>query len=322
MVNSEFGVRKPEGLSMRISPPWLLLLGVPLLQPPSSSGLRFAVRHTNDGISSEHLLYVEQDRRRMEYRNSTGGSKRRWDGSTDMRYGPRLASIIRCDLGQMFELNLDAGEYVAAPYPPKPLSKAQADALGLKPLQFVASDKPTLRIETTTLDTGERKEFFGHTARHVTTTEKQIPLEGSKSNAQETVKDGWYIDLDTSISCGRERPSAKPAHVHAFLTAGNAPIEKREFVDKGEPESGFAIEQKMTTKGAVTLSDGTKKDWTSVQEMRVTQFFEGPLDSALFTIPTGFRQVQQIDRNPPTDVPNQWSVAWDRFKAAVTRLFR
>ena len=78
-----------------------------------------------------------------------------------MRYGPRLAVIIRCDLGQEFELNLDAGEYQAAPYPPKPLSKAQAEALGLKPLQFVASDKPTLRIETTTLDTGERKEFFG-----------------------------------------------------------------------------------------------------------------------------------------------------------------
>jgi len=139
------------------------------------------------------------------------------------------------------------------------LSKAQAEALGLKPLQFVASDKPTLRIETTTLDTGERKEFFGHTARHVITTEKQIPLEGSKSIAQEMVKDGWYIDFDTSISCARRRPLGKPAHVHAFLTAGNAPIEKREFVDKGEPETGFAIEQKITTKEAMTLSDGTKK---------------------------------------------------------------
>lgn len=235
----------------------------------------------------------------------------------DVRYSPRLASITRRDLGQAFDLNLDAGEYVVFPYPPKPLSKAEAEARGLKPLQFV-SDKPTLRIETTTLDTRERKEFFGHRARHVITTVKQIPLEGSKSDPQEIVRDGWYIDLDTGISCGWKRPSGKPAHVHAFLRAGNAPIEKKEFVDKGEPETGFAIEQKITTKEPWTLPDGTKKDRTSVDEMRVTQLVEGPLDPGLFTVPSGFRQVKQIDSEW---LPNQWSVAWDRFKASVARLF-
>jgi hypothetical protein len=299
---------------------WMLLLGVPLLHPPSSSGLKFAVRHTLDGVSSEQTLYVEQDRRRTEYRNSMGGEKRRWDGSRDVRYGPQLASIVRCDVGQMFEVNLDAGEFVAAPYPPQPLSKTQTEALGLKTPQFIAPDKPTLRIETSTLDTGDRRDFFGHTARHVITTRRQIPLEGSTSNAQEMVTDGWYIDLDTSISCDPKRHSGKAAH--AFLAVGNAPIEKMEFVDKGEPESGFAIEWKITTKEAITLSDGTKKDRTFVHEMCVKQLVEGPLEPALFTIPTGFRQVEHIDRNPPTDLPNQWSMAWDRFKASVARLFR
>lgn len=306
---------------MRISTYWFLLLGVPLLPPPSSSGLKIAFRHTLEGISTDWVEYRDQDRSRREYRNSTGGERRRWDGSTDVRYGPRLALIIRCDLGQGFELNLDAGEYVAAPYPPKPLSKAETEARGLKPLQFVASDKPTLRIETTTLDTGERKEFFGHTARHVITTSKEIPLEGSKSSARESVKDGWYIDLDTDISCVWKGPSGKPVHVHAFLTAGNAPIEKMEFVDKGEPESGFAIEEKITTKDAMTLTDGTKEDQTSIQEMRVTQLVEGPLDPGLFAVPTGFRQVKQIDRDPPPNPPNQWSIAWEHFKASVARLF-
>ena len=299
---------------------WLLLLGVPLLHPPSSSGLKFAVRHTYDGISSEQTLYVEQDRRRTEYRNSMGGEKRRWDRSRDMRYGPQLASIVRCDVGQMFEVNLDAGEFVAAPYPPQPLSKTQTEARGLKTPQFIASDKPTLRIVTSTLDTGDRRDFFGHTARHVITTRRQIPLEGSTSNDQEMVTDGWYIDLDTSISCDPKRQSGKA--VHAFLAVGNAPIEKMEFVDKGALESGFAIEWKITTKEAITLSDGTKKDQTFVHEMCVTQLVEGPLDPALFTIPSGFRQVEHIDRNPPTDLPNQWSMAWDRFKASVARLFR
>ena len=129
-----------------------------------------------------------------------------------------------------------------------------------------------------------------------------------------------YIDLDTSISCDRNRLSGKAAH--AFLRAGNAPIEKREFVDKGEPETGFATEWKITTKEPITLSDGTKKDHTFVQEMCVTQLVEGPLDPGLFTVPTGFRQVKQIDSAWLPSQWSEWSVAWDRFKASVARLFR
>jgi hypothetical protein len=220
----------------------------------------------------------------------------------------------------MFEVNLDAGEFVTAPYPPQPLSKTQTKTLGLKTPQFIASDRPTLRIETATLDTGERKDFFGHMARHVITTRRQIPLEGSRSNAKEMVTDGWYIDLDTSISCDRKSLSGQPAH--GFLAAGNVPIERMEFVDKGEPQSGFAIEWKITTKEAITLSNGTKVERTFANEMCVTQIVEGPLNPALFTIPTGFRQVEHIDRNPPTDLPNRWSMAWDRFKASAARLFR
>ena len=304
---------------MRISTYWFLLLGVPLLHPPSSSGLKIVFRYTFDGITSDRVEFCDQDRRRMEYQGWTGGGKRLLGLPLDVRYTPRLASITRPDLGQAFDLNLDSGEYEVAPYPPKPLSKPEGEARGLKPLQFV-SDQPTLLVETTTVDTGERKEFFGHTARHVITTVKQIPLAGSKSDAQEMVRDGWYDDVDTSISCGWKRPSGKPGHY--FVTAGNAPIEKREFVDKGEPERGFAFQQKTTTKEATTLSDGTRKDWSSVHEMRVIQLVEGPLDPGLFTVPTGFRQVKQIDRAWLPNQWSEWSVAWDRFKASVARLFR
>lgn len=72
----------------------------------------------------------------------------------------------------------------------------------------------------------------------------------------------------------------------------------------------------------MTLSDGAKKDRTSVWELRVTQLVEGPLDPGLFTVPTGFRQVKQIDRDPPPNPPNPSSIAWERFKASVARLFR
>ena len=195
-------------------------------------------------------------------------------------------------------------------------------ALRTESALLAPSGEPTLRIVTTTVDTGEREEFFGHMARHIITSRKQIPLDGSKSNAQQTVTDGWYIDLDRSISCDRTSPAGKPLHAHAFLAAGNMPIENIEFVDNGQPETGFAIELKTTLMEPVTLPDGTKKEHTSVSEMRVTQFVEGPLDPALFTIPAGFRQVERIERNPPAELPSQWSITWDRFKASVAHLFR
>ena len=129
--------------------------------------------------------------------------QRKADGSQQWLSGPRLAAITRCDLGQLFELNLDAAEYVSAQYPPKPLTQEEIEARGLNKVDMSQSRKPTLRIETTTVDTGERKEFFGHIARHVIITRKQIPLEGSHSEPQETVTDGWYIDLDPQVSCDR-----------------------------------------------------------------------------------------------------------------------
>src|SRR5260370_33011253 len=125
---------------MRISPGWFLLLGIPLLHASNTYGLKMTVRYMSEGISSDQTFYVEKDRRRTEYRNWTGGAKR-WDGPTDVHYGPRLASITRCDLGQALELNLVTGEYGAGHHPPKRLSKEKREAFELKVPQFAASGK-------------------------------------------------------------------------------------------------------------------------------------------------------------------------------------
>jgi hypothetical protein len=104
--------------------------------------------------------------------------------------------------------------------------------------------------------------------------------------------------------------------------SGNKPVEKAEFVDNGVPENGFALQSKTTHLSTITLPDGTQKDTTSTDEMQVTELVEGPLDPALFTVPPGFRQVAHIERSPSTNLPDRWSLAWDRLKASVARLFR
>jgi hypothetical protein len=312
---------------MNFSSPWLLLLGIPLLQGSENRGIKMTIEFGSGGGSSQQTIYLQGDRKRTEYRNSYGQKKA--DGSQQPIYGPRIVSITRCDLGQMFELNLDASEYIVAPYPPKPLTKEEVARRGLQVPATYASDRPTLRIEVTTRDTGERKEIFGHTARHVITTRKQTPLEGSQSEPQESVTDGWYIDskdidLNQRLSCDRKLPEGKHGHTYGYLLAagGNRPVDKPEFVTIGEPETGFALQSAMTSRGTYTPPGGSKKQSDSRFETQVTQFEEGPLDAALFEIPAGFKQVEHIERNPPPSaLAREPKDFWQRLKDSVERLF-
>lgn len=303
---------------MHLSSLCLLLVGVPLLQALENTGIKMTIRRVFDGNSSEQTIYVQGDRKRMEFRNYAG--HRKADGSQQLLSGPRLAAITRCDLGELFELNLDAAEYVSAPYPPKPLTQAEIEARGLSKADMSQSREPTLRIETTTLDTGERKEFFGHIARHVIITRKQIPLEGSHSEPQETVTDGWYIDLDPQVSCDRRLSTGKRAH--SYLVAGKQPAQIPEFVDIGESETGFPVQSVMVSKGTYTLPDGTNKQTDSKSETLVTQLEIGLLDPRLFEIPPGFKHVQHIERNPRASASSSQTIDfWERFKAKVASLF-
>ena len=312
---------------MIASSAWILLFGVPLLQASQSSGIKMTIQHGAAGNMNQQTIYLQGERKRMEFRNSFG--REGPDGSPQQIYGPRLASITRCDLGLAFELNLDASQYTSSLYPPKPLTKEEMERRGLQFPKPYASDRPTLRIEVTTTDTGERKTLFGHVARHVITTRKQIPLEGSHSERQESVTDGWYIDsndidLQQRLSCDRKWPEGKKGHAYAYLHAAgrNQPMDKPEFVTVGEPETGFALNSVMTSTNTYTLSDGTRKQSTSKSEAHVLELEEGPLDPALFEIPPGFKQVEHIERNPPASaLPSQPKDFWQGLKDTVARLF-
>ena len=303
---------------MHLPPLCLLLLAVPLQQTSENTGIKMTVRRVFAGNPTEQTIYVQGDRKRMEFRNYQG--KRKADGSQQWLSGPRLAAIMRCDLRQSFELNLNAAECVSAPYPPKPLTQAEIEARGLGKPDMSPSRKPTLRIETTTVDTGERKKFFGHIARHVIITRKEIPLKGSHSDPQETVTDGWYIDLDLQVSCDLKLSSGKRAH--GYLAGGKQPAERPEFVDIGESETGFAVQLVMVSKGTYTLPDGTNKQTNSKSETLVTQLELASLDPRLFEIPPGFKHVQHIERNPSvSESSSQTMGLWERFKAKAASLF-
>ena len=257
-----------------------------------ATGTKITVRHIIGSSSDRSTLYLQSDRKRIEYRGSTGYS-----------LGPHLASITRCDLGQRFELNLDSSQYESMPYPPKFLTSAPGTP------KTSQSEKPTMRIEIKTVDTGERRQLFGRTARHVITTIKETSLERSQSPPYETTRDGWYVDLSQTISCDPEymRTGHAYASVVALTSGGSqkAVMPKPEFVTIGKPETGFALQE--------VTNPGQAYQFKTV----VTDFQEGPLDPELFEVPHGFKQVKQIERTPPqvsSPVAEIWE--WAKYKVA------
>ena len=305
---------------------FFLLISFFLLQTPGGSteathgtpGIRMTMQFVAEKMTSEQTWYIQADRERREYQNSSGGGVH-GDGTVDMRPGPRLASITRCDLGQTYELNLEDKEYTADAYPPPRFARMEREALSADTPQRAKSSPPTVRVENTTVDTGERKDFFGRLARHVITTVKVTRLIASPAGPEEFVTDGWYIDLDTSISCEMKWLWRGP-RTHTHLSAGKTG--RYEYIDKGNPETGFAIDEKRTSRATFALPDGTKKETEWANEIRITEFQEGALDPALFEIPASFRKVASLRTIPPMTLADRWYYTEAWIKATAKSLFK
>jgi len=301
-----------------------LLLGLSLFfvsgeassSAPETVGIKM-IRSDDRDRKSEQIIYLQSDHRRTEYREEYNGDTRA-DGTSEVRYGPRIAAITRCDLGQRFELNLIDGEFEAWPIPQTQQAQEKAAGQPLKMSQTSPVGPPEMRVETTTSDTGERKTLFGHVARHVITTIKRTPLNGAQQGPFDVVTDAWYFDLETRLSC--EPWATSGIGDRATRLPRGTRSGKYEWIEKGVPETGFAVESKTTWRGIVTQPDGTKKELSFSRETNITQFAEAALDPSLFEVPPSFRKVQAIDRNPPMTLTEAWNSTRQWLKNMTGRL--
>ena len=271
---------------------WVLLLSILGAQAPENLGTKIVTRQTlGPAAFSEHTRYIMPDRRRMEIRRSV--QSRNNGGSTEMLYELSSVVIVRCDLGKSYLLHPKTEEYSSSPYPPK-RSTPEATQLAVEKSDTGETLKPTLRIETTTVDTGERKEMFGYVARQVITTRKQTPLDGSDSQPSQSVTEGWYIDIDLSISCDPKPGSKRSGFLSSRAAVGDKPmpIDRPEFVDIGVRETGLPLKETRTSPMTTTFSDGTMAISAHSDESEVTVLEKGPLDPALFEVPSGYKQVE------------------------------
>jgi len=136
----------------------------------------------------------------------------------------------------------------------------------------------TVTLAVNEQDTGERKQMFGHTARHVKGTVTAEGGSGSCNGTFHVATDGWYIDLPEVQGCvspDREilRSQMKRTGCNDRIVLKASGIEKL-----GYP---MVLDTTLEAKGS-----------TVTVRQETTDLSAATLDPSLFDIPVGYKQVQ------------------------------
>jgi hypothetical protein len=286
----------------------LLLYVTTLTSPgPSVNGVKIVTRQVTGGFTDTRTEYLAADRLRNEWQSQMR------DGT-----GPLMATIVlRGDRDRVYVLDLTAHEYTTYE------TDSRATTLGIKPKPKVDSGG-TLQIWIENIDTGERKDLFGHIARHIITREKRIAGPGACSKPSMSESDGWYID-GSVMPEWRQQKKSNFGVVVASEVSGGSNDKCADKMDKIElhrtgAETGFPLKVTTTLRSEITQRDGSSRMLDSTWGSEVVELKEGPLDLSLFDVPADFRKVESL--RSWTARPPRQQTGWEWFKEKVQDLFR
>src|SRR5919199_957673 len=191
---------------------------------------------------------------------------------------PGIISIQQCDLRRTIQINDQTKKYLIMPDDAgQPEASAPAAAAPQGPTQTRRGAVVT--VTESIVDTGERKQMFGYTARHIKTKNViDAPPEACNPGHMETETDGWYIDLAAGFSCDTDRPPTPPAR-----RARPDCVDQYRTRRTGAGKLGFPV---MVT----YKSGGGEMGGGFASTLEVTDISTVTLDPSLFDIPAGYTQ--------------------------------
>jgi hypothetical protein len=219
-------------------------------------------RQTSGGQTYENTSYIKGKRQRSEV---SGG---------------QMVTIEQCDLRRNLQLMPAAKVYTINPYDDGTPGSTTAHTATAEPGAVTKGGVVTSTV--TTKDTGERKQMFGYTARHIITTmSMQSSPDACSQNNTKMEIDGWYIDATFALDCDSNRQySYRPP-----VKAGGC-RDRYETKTIGTAKKGFPVYEKMTM-----LGDGGHS-FSTINE--VVEISQATLDQSLFEIPPDYRQVEDF----------------------------
>ncbi|HEV7891078.1 MAG TPA: hypothetical protein VGP08_10575 [Pyrinomonadaceae bacterium] len=261
---------------MRIIGAIILLLCV---TASASADLKITRKAGAGGYSGQSTVYVKGARERTEM--------------------PTITSIRQCDLRRTIQINERARKYAIVPDSEVGAATTHAPApaapQGPKTTRRGAVVTHTVNIN----DTGERKQMFGYTARHIKTTMvMDAPAEACSPGHMEMESDGWYIDFAAGgPSCDVDRPTPPPTR-----SARPDCADQIRYKTTGSGRLGFPV--MVTTKMKMGGAQGGDEEDAEVaaamsnamtSTIEVTEISTVTLDPALFDVPAGYAQAASVE---------------------------
>ena len=229
----------------------------------ASADTKVKSRQTSGGQTYENTSYIKGKRQRSETNNG------------------QMIVVQQCDLRRNVQIMPQAQAYVIQPYDTANTSSTSG---GRPDSQSSATTKGGVVTSTvTTKDTGERKQMFGYTARHIITTmEMESSPEACSQMKSKMQIDGWYIDAEFALECDSGvayRPYTPPQ-------SGGC---QDRYVTKqaGAAKKGYPVWEKTTM-----FDPSGAESFSTINE--VVEFSHATLDASLFDVPAGYRQVSDF----------------------------
>ncbi len=194
-----------------------------------------------------------------------------------------MVSVTQCDLKRTIQINDRARKYIITPMDSDDPSIGAANEGGVGASTGGGASRRggvvTMTLNTT--DTGERKQMFGFTARHLKRTMiSQSSPDACQPQQMKMETDGWYINLEYGLSCGSARPPQMGGR-----PAPQGCRDRYQFKRTGPVNLGYPLIETTTMYG----SDGSVQ-FTMTKE--VIELSRQPLDAALFDVPAGYTEAK------------------------------
>jgi hypothetical protein len=169
---------------------------------------------------------------------------------------------------------------------------------------------PELVIQRATVDTGERRDFFGRVARHLITEETLTNRGSNAPTTDSTTKiDGWYVDSEL---LPREK---RGTAVHVLAVSNHRPLLR--VNQTGPPPSGLAVWERQVSD--YVLPNGSRE--VNERTIEVRELIEASLPNELFIPPAGFKRVITFSG----DIPPTWKdclrLEWECLQDWIADIF-
>ena len=230
----------------------------------ANADIKIKSRQTTGGQTYENTSYIKGKRQRSE---TSGG---------------QMIVVQQCDLRRNIQIMPMAKAYMIQPYDqPAAAAATNNPTAASQPGETKKGGVVTSTV--TTKDTGERKQMFGYTARHILTTMemKSSPDACSTANTKMEI-DGWYIDAAFVLDCDMSQ-----AYANYRPHASGGCRDRYETRTIGTAKKGYPVREKTTMFGA-----NGAESFTTLNE--VLEFSQATLEQSLFEIPEGYREVQDF----------------------------